>query len=320
MRAATLPLLAAAGLLLAPGVVAAGGTTTAGCNCAPPPPSCCNIPTSHNVTVPGVNVIPPSVYIAPPRISGGVSGEGTFSGDISVSVQASASSSASASSAASAFASAAASSAASSQSFGSALATANSQAANLLAASSFGGGGGASFSEGGTSGNIPSLIVAAPGAVATTRQVCVRSAAAARAVAIQAVCLDDKSVPHPASQAIPGQDVPETYVGELFRCIAGAHMQYVLAPYAGEARFDHGQTVVCQKGEALWRDLGGRLQCRPQTPARDCNERSLLRRYGAGIKVLKAAVAEQCVEWRTETVQAEAASQGSLALDGGVGG
>ena len=303
--AASLPLLAAAGLLLAPGTGDAGGVTSPGCTTCAPPPACCNIPSSHTVTVPGVNVIPPSVYIAPPRISGGV-GEGGVSGDISVSVQASASAGASG------FASAVASS----NSYGSALATANSQAANLLAAS--GASGGAFFSEGGTSGNIPSLIVAAPGPV-STRQVCVRSAAAARAVAIQAVCLDDKAVPHPASQVTPGRDVAETYAGELFRCIAGAHMQYVLAPFAGEARFDHGQTVVCQKGDALWRDLGGRLQCRPQTPARDCNERSLLRRYGAGIKILKAAVAEQCVEWRTETVQAEAASQGAMALDGGVG-
>ena len=319
MRAALLPPLAAAGLLLVPGVGDAGGVASPGCNCAPtPPPACCNIPSAHTVTVPGVNVIPPSVYIAPQRISGGVSGEASLSGDISVSVQASASSSASASSAASAFASAAAASAASAQGYGSALATANSQAANLLAAS--GSAGGSSFSEGGTSGNIPSLIVAAPGGAATTRQVCARTAATSAAVAVQAVCLDDLAVPHPASQVAPGQDVPETYAGELFRCIAGAHMQYVLAPFAGEARFDHGQTVVCRKGESLWRDLGGRLQCRPQTPARDCNERSLLRRYGAGIKILKAAVAGQCVEWRTETVQAEAASQGSMALDGGVGG
>ena len=28
---------------------------------------------------------------------------------------------------------------------------------------------------------------------------------------------------------------------------------------------------------------GGRIECRAQKPARDCNERSLLRRFGAGI-------------------------------------
>ncbi len=310
MRAAP-PLLLAA-VLLAPAAADAGGSTgSTNCNCTPPPTSCCNIPSSHTVTVPGVNVVPPSVYVAPSRLLGGVSGEASVSGDIAVSVQASASSSGA--SAASALASAASNSAASVLSSGSALATANSQAANLLAAS----GGASGFSSDSVSnGNISNLNVAAP----TTRQVCARTAASAAAVAIQAVCLDDKDVPHPASQVTPGQDVPEAYAGELFRCIAGAHMQYVLAPYAGEARFDHGQTVVCRKGEALWRDLGGKLQCRPQTPARDCNERSLLRRYGAGIKILKAAVSEQCVEWRSETVQAESATGGGLQLDGGVGG
>ena len=317
MRAAP-PLLLAAAAFAIPGVGDAGGTATSGgCNCTPPPPACCNVAMTHTVKVPGVDVVPPSVRIAPSRILGGVGGEASFEGDISVSVQASASSSAYASSAASSLAAAASSSSAAAQSlgYGSALGVANSQAANLLAAS---GGGSSFFTESSSNGNIPSLIVAAPAAV--TRQVCARSAATAQAVAIQAVCLDDKDVPHPASQVTPGQDVPETYTGELFRCIAGAHMQYVLAPYGGQARFDHGQTVVCGKGEALWRDVGGKLQCRPQAPARDCNERSLLRRYGAGIKILKAAVASQCVEWRTETVQAEAASQGSLQLDGGVGG
>ena len=227
---------------------------------------------------------------------GGVGFEGSLGVDVSVSTSANASASSYAASSSSA------------------LATANSQAANLLAAS----GGGAFFSEGGSNGNIPILVVASP--TTETRQVCVRRAAAFKAVAVQAVCLDDKLVPHPASQVAPGRDVVDGFAGELFRCIAGAHMQYVLADWAGEAKFDHGQTVVCQKGEALWRETSGRLVCKAQAPARDCNERSLLRRYGAGIKVLKASVAEQCVEWRSETVQAEATSSGSLALDGGVGG
>ena len=313
MRAALLSTLTAAAVLSAPVAAEAGGATAANCNCTPPPPTCCNVPSTHTVTVPGVNVIPPSVYVAPSRISGGVSGEASFNSDISISVQASAQSSAYA--AASSLASAASNSAAASQGYGFALSTSNSQAANLLAAS---GSGSSFFSENTSNGNIPSLIVAAP--ATTTRQVCARTEAVAQAVAIQAVCLDDKDVPHPASQVTPGQDVAEGYTGELFRCIAGAHMQYVMAAYRGEARFDHGQTVVCGKGEALWRDVGGKLQCRPQAPARDCNERSLLRRYGAGIKILRASVAAQCVEYRTETVQAQATSQGSLQLDGGVGG
>ena len=326
MRAA-LPTLFGVVALLTPGVVDAGGTGSGSCNCTPAPPPCSSCGSSaatHTVSVPGVYVVPPSVYIAPSRLVGGVggvsgssaSGEAGVASDLSISLQASASSSTSAS--ASLLASAASNSALTAQSSGSALSTANSQAANLLAAS--GGGGSASFTESGGGGNIPNLVVATPGAAPAARQVCARTATSVQAVAVQAVCLDDKDVPHPASQVMPGQDVPEGYTGELFRCIAGAHMQYITAGYAGEARFDHGQTVVCGKGEALWREAGGRLQCRPQAPARDCNERSLLRRYGAGIKILKAAVSGQCVEWRTEAVQAESASQGSMQLDGGVGG
>ena len=332
MRAA-LPLLPALAVLLAPGVVDAGGSGASSCNCTPPP-ACCNVPSTHTISIPGVNVTAPSVSVGGSSLWGGVgSGSGPYGGsgpssssgasgasssagasvasDVSLSVQASGSASSSASLLASA------ASTASALGSGSALATANSQAANLLAAS--GGGGAFTVSEGVSGGSIPNLTVTTPGA-APSREVCARTATRVQAVAVQAVCLDDKDVPHPASQVMPGQDVPEGWSGELFRCIAGAHMQYVTAPWAGAARFDHGQTVVCAKGEALWRDAGGRLQCRPQTPARDCNERSLLRRYGAGIKVLKAPVSGQCVEWRTESVQADAASQGALQLDGGVGG
>ena len=301
MRVA-LPLLTALLTTIA-GASAAGPVASGGCTtCAP---ACC-VPATHTVKVPGITVTPPTIYISPPKITGGVGGDvgGGFGAVIDVSVQSSASAEAASASSATSFAAA------------SGLAVANSQAQNLLAAS--GGGGSSFFSDGGTSGNIPNLIV---GVTETqTRQVCVSRRAVAKAMAIQAVCLDDKAVPHPASQAIPGRDVADGYAGELYRCLAGAHMQYVLADWTGAAQFDHGQTVVCQKGDALWRDVAGRLQCRPQTPARDCNERSLLRRYGAGIKVVKALAVEQCVEWKSETVQAEASSAGqSFAIDGGVG-
>ena len=295
MRAALIFLTVSAPALLAASEAQAGGCPT--CQ-----PACCNAPTTHQIKVPGITVIPPTIAIQPGKIVGGV--EQT----IDVSVQASASVSADA------FAATLAN--AQSFSYANGLATANAQAQNLLAA----GGGGSFFSEGGgAGGNIPSLIVASPETV--ERKVCVERRAVAAAVAIQAVCLDDKAVPHPASQVMPGRDVGDGYAGELFRCLAGSHMQYVTTEWKGEARFDHGQTVVCQKGDALWRGLDGRLQCKPQAPARDCNERSLLRRYGAGIKVVKALAAEQCVRWSTETVQAEASSTGqSFALDGGVGG
>lgn len=294
----TLAYALAAAALASP--AAAGGCTS---GCAPPPPCC--VPVTHSVKVPGVTVVPPTIYIQPGKIISGVGGDagGGFGASIDVSVQSSAQ--------------AYAASGAESVSYASGLAAANAQAQNLLAA--YGGGGGSFFSDGGSGGNIPSLIVAAPGET-QTRQVCVERRAVVRAMAVQAVCLDDKAVPHPASQVAPGRDVAQSFAGELFRCLAGSHMQYVVADWAGQAQFDRGQTVVCRKGDSLWRDAGGRLQCRPQTPARDCNERSLLRRYGAGIKVVQAAAAEQCVRWSTETYTAEATSSAqSFALDGGVG-
>lgn len=300
MRAALIFLAVSGPATLAAGEAQGGGVAggpPSGCTTCQP--ACCVAPT-HQVKVPGITVVPPTIYIAPGKITAGVG----LDQSINVSVEASSSAEAYASSLGSA----------SSFSYANGLATANAQAQNLLAA-----GGGSYFSDqGNAGGNIPSLIVASP--ETTERKVCVERAAVAVATAIQAVCLDDKAVPHPASQVMPGRDVADGYAGELFRCLAGSHMQYVTTAWKGEARFDHGQTVVCQKGDALWRGLDGRLQCKPQAPARDCNERSLLRRYGAGIKVVKAMAAEQCVRWSTETVTAETTSAQSFAIDGGVGG
>ena len=67
-------------------------------------------------------------------------------------------------------------------------------------------------------------------------------------VVIEAVCLDDKGVPHPASQVFPDRDVEATYEGELYRCIAGTRMQYTWAEFDGHVAFDHGTTVSCEKG------------------------------------------------------------------------
>ena len=291
MRASLLPALAsaAAGLL----ALALAGTADAGCGsaCA----SCC-LPTAHTVNVPGVDVTPPHVVIQPPGLA--FAGVGQTSVDVSVS--------------ASAEAQAQAQSASFANAQGSALAN-SATVANLLAS----GGGSSFFVDQGPSSTIGVLQVEAPEAAPP---VCLQYASASTAVAIQAVCLDDKDVPHPASQLSPERDVAGGYSGELFRCIAGSRMQYVLGSFAGQARFEHGQTTVCRKGEALWRDLGGRLQCRPQTPARDCNERSLLRRYGAGIKVMQSS-SQQCVRWGGGAVsQAQAGPATGFVTDGGVGG
>ena len=141
-------------------------------------------------------------------------------------------------------------------------------------------------------------------------------------VVIQAVCIDDRQRPHPASQVRPGRDVHDDYEGELYRCIAGSRLQATIAGYEGEVRFDHGETMACQTGDALWKGRDGRLECRPQKAERDCNERSLLRRYGAGVKILTLYREESYTEYREEEVVAEGvALEGSMiTLDGGVGG
>ena len=139
---------------------------------------------------------------------------------------------------------------------------------------------------------------------------------------MQAVCIDDRSVPHPASQVRPGRDVSMDYEGELYRCLAGSRLQLTMAEYQGDINFDGGETLTCAKGEALWHGRGGLIECRPQKRERDCNERSLLRRYGAGVKILTLVREETYTEYREEVVQtAGAVASGAvIMLDGGVGG
>ena len=149
-----------------------------------------------------------------------------------------------------------------------------------------------------------------------------------RKVVIQAFCLDDRDVPHPASQVSPKREIDDIYDGELYRCLAGTRMQVTFADFDGKISFEHGETMMCAKGEALYyarasgRDGGppeaaGRMECRPQRPARDCNERSLLRRFGAGVKILRIVTRESYTAYREETMQG---SSFSMAVDGGVGG
>jgi len=139
-------------------------------------------------------------------------------------------------------------------------------------------------------------------------------------VVIQAFCFDDKDVPHPASQVSPDRDIDEAYEGEVYRCIAGSHMQVTIAKFREQISFEGGQTLACQKGEALYHTPGkdaGRLECRPQKPARDCNERSLLRRFGAGIKVLTLVYSEKYTAYRESSHESAGVA---MSLDGGVGG
>jgi len=140
-----------------------------------------------------------------------------------------------------------------------------------------------------------------------------------RRVVIQAVCIDDRQVPHPASQVRPDRDVSDAYDGELYRCIAGTWLQATIADYDGKIDFSGGQTLACGKNDALYHAPGGKVECRRQKPARDCNERSLLRRFGAGIKILTITSTETYTAYREEEEASESYAS-SMSLDGGVGG
>ncbi|OYX57490.1 MAG: hypothetical protein B7Y86_07145 [Brevundimonas subvibrioides] len=143
-------------------------------------------------------------------------------------------------------------------------------------------------------------------------------------VVIQAFCIDDRDIPHPASQVTPDRDISDSYEGELYRCIAGTHLQVTWSEWSGQVGIggQGGETFACEKGNALWRDRSGEIICRVQRAERDCNERSLLRRYGAGVKVVTWIREEIYTEYREETVMAAGASivGATMMLDGGVGG
>lgn len=305
------PKLNVRGLLIALGVLLGGLTIggvalacTSGC---PAPPTCCSPPPAppkppapptgccggggHNVNIPGVNVNIGATVIVNSNVNASASG--------------SASSGASAGSLA-----------------GSAAGVVN----------YYGGGGhGGYYSGPMASGYIQGLNV--EGGEARRRQAYEATRTRTRRVIIRAVCLDDRDVPHPASQVTPDRDIDDRYDGELYRCIAGSRMQYVIADYEGQIDISTGgagQTYICQKNEALYHVPGaglnggqggqGTLTCRPQRPARDCNERSLLRRFGAGVKILTIVTTEKYTAYREESVQERQSLTTSFSLDGGVGG
>lgn len=282
MRARIKSILASIAGCLAFGLIvaAAGSAIAAGCGCTPPP--CCAPPTPP---------APPSFNCCqPPGHTVNIPGVNVFVGStVLVNANVSASAQASASGFASGF-------------------------AGTAVLVNGGGGGGGGFISPGPQSLLQGLNV--EGGVRRASFEATRTRT--MKVIIEAVCIDDKAVPHPASQVGPDRDIEDSYDGELYRCIAGTHMQATIAEYLGHVSFDHGQIMACDKNQALYHAPGGKVECRAQRPARDCNERSLLRRFGAGVKILTMITVEKYTETREESAQSS--SSGSMILDGGVGG
>ena len=182
-----------------------------------------------------------------------------------------------------------------------------------------GGGGGGGYMPPMASGVIQGLNVDTGRRMKRTAYEATRTRT--KRVVIQAVCIDDRTIPHPASQVTPDRDIEDAYDGELYRCIAGAWLQATIAEYKGQTDFSGGQTLTCRKNDALYHGPGGKVECRPQKPARDCNERSLLRRFGAGIKILTMTLSETYTAYREEEERTESSAvTATMSLDGGVGG
>ena len=150
---------------------------------------------------------------------------------------------------------------------------------------------------------------------------------------VQALCVDDKGTPHPASRPSADQRVDANFEGEIFRCMAGTSMQVILGDQAqlaggsAAASFQNASGFSCAKGEALVHRRGGQLVCQTQKPQRNCNERSLLRRNGPGIKLVQMHAERACVPTTTTVMQSvqrqvqrtRPVKTAPMVFDGGVG-
>lgn len=97
-----------------------------------------------------------------------------------------------------------------------------------------------------------------------------------QSVTVEAICMDARSIPHPAAQTFAERDVAPEYAGELFRCLPGTAMRYVT----------NARNHDCAAGEALWYEAR-QLTCRTETALDAEQERELLRRFGAGEKTVQ---------------------------------
>lgn len=138
---------------------------------------------------------------------------------------------------------------------------------------------------------------------------------------IRAVCVDDRGTPHPASRPSPDERVENGFDGELFRCMSGTFMQVTIGwRVDGADVWDDAYTMVCERNEALRHDATGRVYCAIQEPRRNCNERSLLRLYGPGLKLVYIRREETYTETVERRREVATATNMTLMLDGGVGG
>ena len=299
---------AAVALAIAGAASAGGGCNT--CSAPPPPPPsyspkpsgpCCQGGRGHGVYVPGVNVAGPNISVTGSNVN-------VHGGTLNISGQ-------------------------------SYLNVAAGASASSEVMAYAGGGGGFSGPAPVAVTSLGKLNVVGGGEVytetvvedvPTVEEYCVDEISYKSAYrAVQAVCIDDTGSPHPASQVTGAQSIPGNFSGEIYRCMAGTRMQVTIGSATdGKTNFDHGQTMSCAKGEALVFRSGGNLACAPQTPQRNCNERSLLRRYGPGVKVFETKVADKRCIPQSRTVMKQVTREvqkvretatGPMVFDGGVG-
>ena len=175
----------------------------------------------------------------------------------------------------------------------------------------FGGGGGGGFGDFGPAPSAPFNLTADANTQTESRAI-------TRLAALQAFCIDDRGAPHPASQTFGEKVVDGGYRGEIYRCMAGTKMRVQVGKVEnGEAKFQGASTLECAKNEALAFD-GERIACRTQDIKRPCNERSLLRRHGPGLKLITLRAMETIQSPRPSVAMTSAPVVG-MHFDGGVG-
>lgn len=282
-RYATLAATVAAALVTANASAGDAGPTPP----SPPPPhnGCCTHPGGPTINVPGIHIGGPSVHVGGPHVKiGGIN----FNNAVNVNVQANANASAS--------------------------------AAAIAHNSTVVFGGGTwipPVARSGAASAVAGLRLAEESQLVEEE----RTRIVEEWRVVRAVCVDDTGTPHPASRPDPDERVDPYFEGEIFRCMAGTAMQVTVGwREEGHDIYENGQTLVCEKGEALRHEPGGRLYCATEEPRRNCNERSLLRRYGPGVKLVYYRYEEVYTETVERRVERAEASAMTLVLDGGVGG